>query len=425
MRILVVLLAALAGGCATYSHTFQPIERALAARQPALALQEFEKRYSPGGPDNALYHLNHAMLLRLAGRYADSNAAFEKAKVAIEKVEALSLTESAASVVVSDNVRSYEGEDFEKVLLHLYSALNYLDLGQPYDARVEILQVDTRIQELASRARTPLLTEEAFARYLSGIVYESLGEFSDALISYRMAYESFTQYRSKYGVPVPESLKLALLRLAEHQGIEDEVRTWRGEFGIDAWDSTAVRAQRGEIVVTLHAGQVAKKQESAVTMFDAVSGRVVRIAVPVYQPRYTGAVRARIVAGDATATLELVDDVDGLAAKSLQSHIGAITARTFARAVVKYRAAREAEKNDPALGLLVNIATLASERADTRSWSTLPAKIYLGRLTLPPGDVPVKLELLGAGGQPYFTQDFGLLRVVPGKTEIRTVHYTP
>jgi hypothetical protein len=36
-----------------------------------------------------------------------------------------------------------------------------------------------------------------------------------------------------------------------------------------------------------------------------------------------------------------------------------------------------------------------TERADTRSWFTLPGEIHLARLPLPPGEYKLKIELHG------------------------------
>lgn len=411
-------------GCATYSYTFQPIDRALATRQYELALKEFEQRYKPGGVDTALYHLNHGMLLRLAGRYQDSNAALENAKASIESVEALSLTEQTTAVMVGDATRSYEGEIFEKVLLHIYKALNYLALDQPYEARVEALQVDVRLRELVSKSKETVFTEEAFARYLSGIIYESLGEWSDAMIAYRKALDAFRAYKTKYAVAVPKSLQLALLRLSEHLGIEDELRQYREEFQIEQWPTVADRQNNGELVVTLHSGMVATKGEHGSQAFDPRSGRMIRISLPYYRTRQNLVAKARLVVDGQVVPLELVEDVDAVAIKSLQSHMASITVRQLARAAVKYRAAKEAERRDPALGLVMNVAGVVTEQADTRSWSTLPSRLYLARTALTPGEHGATLELLDSFDRVVHVQDFGTVTVVPGRTEYRAAHWT-
>jgi hypothetical protein len=389
-----------------------------------VALKEFEQRFSPGGVDAVLYHLNHGMLLRLAGRYRDSNDALERAKFAIERVEALSLTEQATAVMIGDATRSYEGEIFEKVLLHIYKALNYLALDEPYDARVEALQVDVKLRELVGRGKETVFTEEAFARYLSGILFESLGEWSDAMIAYRKALDAFRSFKTKYGVPVPRSLQLALVRLSDHLGIEDERRGYSKEFSIEQWTPVSERQSQGELVVTLHSGMVAVKGEHGSQAFDPQSGRMIRISLPYYRTRQNIVANARLVVDGRQVPLELVEDVDAVAIKSLQSHMASITARQLARAVVKYRAAKEAERRDPALGLVMNVAGVVTEQADTRSWSTLPSRLYLGRATLPPGPHNATLELLDAFGRVVHVHDFGTVTILQNRTEYLAAHWT-
>jgi hypothetical protein len=48
---------------------------------------------------------------------------------------------------------------------------------------------------------------------------------------------------------------------------------------------------------------------------------------------------------------------------------------------------------------LVRVAAIATERADTRSWLTLPANVQIARLDLPPGSYDVTVELLGSDEQ--------------------------
>lgn len=420
---LLAINIALLSSCASYSNKFQPIERALLTHQPDRALTALDQNYSALGPDAPLYFLNKGMLLRMNGRYAESNAAFESAKKIISRVEVTSVTEQVKSFVVNDAVRSYEGEDFEKVLIHLYQALNYLDLQQPDEARVEVLQLNVRLHELYGGNNEVTLAEEAVARTLSGVIFEGLGEWSDALISYRKAYEAYQLYLKKYGVPLPESLKFALLRLTERQGLDDELRRYREEFAMSAWPSVSSRMENGELVLTVHSGLVALKGEAASQVIDVTSGRLIRIALPVYRPRPQVVTQARLRVGEQSVPLDLMEDVNALAIKSLESHMAAITARVLARAVIKYRTAKEMDKRDPGLGLIVNLAGAITEQADTRSWSTLPARIYLGRVSLAPGTYPAQLELSDGTGRLLHTQNFGSITISQGKNTYLTFHW--
>ena len=430
MRIRLILRIALAGalvaasGCATYSYKFQPIERALVAHQPDAALKALDQAYAPSGVDAPLYYLNQGILLRLNKRYTESNAALETAKKLIDAAEAISATEQTGTVIFNDTVRTYEGEDFEKVLLFLYKALNYLDLQQPYEARVEAMQIDVKINELNTGTPGAALTEEAFARYLNGIIHENLGEWSDAMIDYRKAYEAFGLYKKKYNVALPESLKYALLRLAERQGLTDDLKTFHEEFKITDFPSVASREANGELVLTLHSSLVALKGENATQMLDPISGKLIRVALPVYRPRAVVVTQARLRVGDKVVQLDLVEDVTALAIKSLESHMATITARALARAGVKYRAAQEAEKHNPLLGVATNLVGVITEQADTRSWSSLPTQIQLGRMSLPPGMYKAQLELLDNSGKLIHTQDFGNVAITQGKATYLAYHWT-
>jgi hypothetical protein len=402
-------------GCATYSQNFQAIEKQLATQHPDVALKELDKQYKPSGPSAALYFLNKGMLLRMNQQYKASNAAFETARKLMEELEAVSVSEQAGAFTVNDTLRSYSGEDFEKILLHLYKAMNYLDLGERYEARVEALQVDVKLRELTKKKEDAIYTEEAFARYLSGIIFEELGEWSDALIAYRKAFEAYKQYQKKYAIRVPNDLKLALLRLTERQGLTDELTQYKKQFGINTWQSVEDLRNKGNLVFILSNGLVPIKRETAGHAVDPKSGQLIRIATPYYQQRPEVVSKVRVDIGDGKYYAEVVEDVSAIATKTLEAQLPGITARAIARAAIKYAAVKKAEKKDSALGLIMNVAGAISERADTRSWSTLPHDIYLDRTPLDPGTYNITIELIDQHGRTVNSKSFSNVKINKGK----------
>ena len=50
-------------------------------------------------------------------------------------------------------------------------------------------------------------------------------------------------------------------------------------------------------------------------------------------------------------------------------------------------------------GILANLVTAATEKADTRSWITLPRTIQIARILVPPGAHDVQITCYGNGGQ--------------------------
>jgi len=115
---------------------------------------------------------------------------------------------------------------------------------------------------------------------------------------------------------------------------------------------------------------------------------------------------ARVSVSGKQASTQMMENIDAIARASLDSHMPAITARSIARAVAKGVIQESVDragnrKNDPAVELIgslfVRVAAIATERADTRSWLTLPANVQLARLSVPPGSYTVTVDLLGAG----------------------------
>src|SRR5690242_18652527 len=113
------------GGCALgYMDAMQQVDRDLAAQQPQAALKALEGL--SGGKDQVLYLLNKAMVLRMAGDYSDSVQAFEQAKPLMQYLEATSVSETAAALTFTENLRTYQSPVYERLLAHVYQGLNYL-----------------------------------------------------------------------------------------------------------------------------------------------------------------------------------------------------------------------------------------------------------------------------------------------------------
>ena len=84
----------------------------------------------------------------------------------------------------------------------------------------------------------------------------------------------------------------------------------------------------------------------------------------------------------------------------------------MARAVAKYLGYRQVSGGDDAsevrktLGSLVNIFGVATERADTRSWLTLPNNIFFARKYLPPGTYTFSADIQLRKGTSKKTEEF-------------------
>lgn len=439
-------------GCATYSDSFGVIERDLSARQYDAALQDIEKQEG-SKTDRVLYLLNKGMILRMKRDFADSNQALEAAKTEMERLYAASVSENALSFIINDATVSYAGDDYEQVLVHLYMALNYLELGQPEEARVEALQVDIKLREIGENIPESKFTEDALSRYLTGLIYEELGEWSDAMIAYRKAYEAYKKYQVNYGLAMPDMLKHDLLRLAQRQGLKDEADQYSREFGIGLQqDRKQKPEQQGELVFILDNGLAPIKREKVIATWapppSVVKGKskpqasqappqpvLVKIALPYYESRPNNVLSARISVSGKQADTQMMEDIDAIARASLDARMPAITARSIARAIAKSALQESVDRagnngsNDVAAqlisSLVVRVATAATERADTRSWLTLPSDIHMARLSLPPGSYDVTVDLLGANDRLIETQVFRQVSIHDSRKTYLTQHWVP
>jgi hypothetical protein len=267
------------------------------------------------------------------------------------------------------------------------------------------------------------------------MIYEELGERSDAMIAYRKAYEAYRRYGQNYSVAVPEYLKRDLLRMSQQMGLTEELRQYKKEFRIEHWMSADELAEQGELIFLLHNGLAPIRREHAVTVPDPASGHFVRIALPYYESRPTPVDGARVTAGGTSASAEVAEDIRAIALKDLETKMPAITARALARVVVKAQMAKAARENArqqnqnnagaAVAAMAVEIAGLVTERADTRSWLTLPSRIHLARLPLPPGTYTVKVDLLGDDGQIVSTQEYANMDIRRGAKTWLSPHWIP
>ncbi len=415
----VIVAASLLSACASYTAKQKGVEGHLLsnAPQPALAALETQEHAER---DRVAYLLNKAMLLRMDQQYAASNEVLEESKVLIEQLEALSLREQAAALTINEGMRSYAGEDFEKVLLHLYKALNYLQLGELDAARVEALQTNQRLKQIAAeydKGDSTVYAEDPFARYLSGIIFETLGEWSDAMIAYRKAYEGYQRYASLLKLDVPDSLKHDLVRLSAHMGLDEELADYQKKFGIDTFATTEQRQTHGEIVLLLHNGLVPQKLDQTARILNPANGRLISLSLPAYFSRSLHNHNASVRIGQQRHTLETVEDIDAFARLTLNNQMPALTARALSRAVAKDSMARRSGNNDPLVGLLVNALGAITEVADTRAWYTLPHNIMMTRLSLPPGQYHLQLST-------GFSQiDLGQVEVKAGELRLLEKHW--
>jgi len=412
------LLAALAllliQGCASYSDTVRELESAIVDQNAETGIRLLDK-HRPSARNEALYQLNRAMLLRMNRQYELSNNALERAKKLIEQREALSVTEQTSTFIINETFTSFIGENYEQALIYFYAALNYIQLGDIEEARVEALQVDLLLKELAKKnsENQEIYTDDALTRYLAGMIYEELGEWSNALISYRKSYDAYQKYAGTFAVPPPPFLKKDLLRLTEQQGLKDEFKKYKETFPQTTWLRNDQWQERGEVVFILHNGLAPIKENKVLSMLSPDTSQLLAIALPAYNVRPDPVTQVVITVAEHTVQAVAVKDIAAIATQNLESRLPWLTARALARATIKYNIVKKVGQEQGELaGLIANLATVITEVADTRSWITLPSKIFMARIALNPGTYTLSVDVYGPGKQRLTRLNFKEVTVV-------------
>ncbi|HEX7810925.1 MAG TPA: hypothetical protein VF460_03365 [Burkholderiales bacterium] len=391
-------------GCAAFRSYNAELTKTInlaASGNPGQAAAALEKSHSRNR--DLLYYLELGELQRLDGRFEDSQKAWLAADRQVQaweeaaRVNPAKLLGGGASLVVNDKVSAYEGHDYEKVMLTTRMALNHLALDDWDTARVDIKRTherETVIENL--RAKEIEKTEEeakkrgaktgfkelngypvqsidnpevnalrnsyqsAFSHYLSGFVYEALGEPSLAAAGYRQAIELH---------PDNPTLEEALSGLDARIGDKDDGKT--------------------DVLFVIESGTAPARVSQQFSLPIPYNNQLLFVSVsfPVMRQEDFGSMPSAIHMGGSTATPTVVTSIDAMARRSLQEEMPGIMLRgiirSTAKAVTQYQVAKQ---DDTGLaGLAIAIGSIVTESADERAWRMLPAQIAVARARVPAG----------------------------------------
>jgi hypothetical protein len=407
-------------GCATYYQKNQAFYQAFESGNIDNAekiIEQSEKKVKP--KDRLLYLLNRGVTTRMLGDYRESIKLFGEADHMIEDYST-NYGAEALALVTNPMATPYRAEDFEKVLIHFYQALNYIDLKQYDDALVECRRINLQLHAINDKYpdHKNRYQDDAFAQLLTGIIYDGLKDYNNAFISYRNAYNVYqNSYAKNFGLTAPEQLKHDLVRTAALIGFRKEQHQYEDEFGFqyqqaDSIGSSAVffwlnglgpvksewsvnfTMVKGEggwatfvndeygLSFPVFIGDLSSNEKSSLDDL-----RFIRVAMPRYsdrQPVYNEATLT--TASGKSYPLEMAEDIDAIAHKTLHDRLLREMGEAILRlAVKKGIEAATTQKND-ALGMLVSLANAVTEKADTRNWQTLPYEVGYTRVPLHNGE---------------------------------------
>lgn len=371
------------------------------------------------GPDkDLLYYFEKGELLRAKGDLSGSQNAWTSADVVVGqwedsvKLDTGKYLAQFGSFIVNDKVRRYEGYDYEKVMLTTQMALNLLAVNDFDGARTAIKKTHEREAVIAElRDKEYLKSEEeaekegiktqykdlqgypvasldapevvglknsyqsAFSHYLSGFVYEALGEKGLAAPGYRKAAELR---------PNTPLLEQALVNL-DKPGKSDD----------------------SDILIVVQSGLAPARDSIRVPLPLPISNNVVitPLSFPIIKPDTSTATFAQIGVDGKQVDLTALNSTTAMSRRALRDDMPGIIVRTTVRAITKGVAQKQINETNPLAGLAVGISSAVLEGADTRTWRTLPDYTQVVRLRLKKGEHQVTLPSAVGGSVVKVTVD--------------------
>jgi len=359
------------------------------------------------GKDAVLVNLEMGSANHFAGNYKESNRYLEQAEFEIEDLYTKSITRAIQSFIVNDNVLAYDGEDYEDVYLNAFKTLNYIHLGDLESALVESRRVSYKLSRLnlkyndlvsaLAKADTSKIDKNkwktgdtniqnsAMGHYLSTILYAKTGKLDDARISYNNLIKSYQDQPSQARDNIPSSGELANL----------------------------MNPNAYNVLVKVFTGRSPSKSQNDTRLYFAEIDTYLKFSLPELNLYSSSVSKIQVsVDGKTPITLNTIEHLDLVAKEVYKVKEPIIYARTIVRASLKAiatnKASKEIEKENEALGevfsFLGKIAQEATEKADLRSWQTMPGKSHGAVLKLSDGTHSLQIEYLSNTGVVLFSE---------------------
>ncbi len=294
-------------GCVATTSSYS-VKRALESGDYSGAKTGVSAEYKAKGKDELLHYMGTGLVDHASSEYGESNRKLAKAVALGEELQTRFLRDFLKSSLINPRTSSYAGSAYERVYIHYYKALNYLMLAQDHPekrveytegARVEARKVDVLLTEIRNIKGTYeeskekreelfitlvgifeklqgrdidreslIYREDAYIRYLNGVVYELNGEYDDARIAYQKAAELYEKgYSKQYslGDRVIEQAWFDVVRVMKLAGgYKDEIKNI---------SNSRLSTQRvnelseyykegvGQLIVIAHSGWIPEKSE--------------------------------------------------------------------------------------------------------------------------------------------------------------------
>ncbi len=397
---------------------------------------ESAKEMAYSHKDRVVYFLDIGMLYHWNGEYEKSNQMLEKAERSIEANFTKSITRSASSMIMNDNILAYAGEDYEDIYLNAFKALNYLALGQNDDAFVEVRRINNKLLLLESKYEKIVhkmnqaeeahetcvpgksyFQESALGRYLSMMLYRAEHQWDDVRIDLEKMARGWKLQPSICTFPMPDfsnALKSVRppktrLNVIAFSGLAPDKKAVT--FYIHTEENVVILANTSE-------NYLGKQTLSGLNVipWDGINeGYHFKIQLPRMEKYPSKVKRITLeIGGRPAETLQRLESLERVAIETFSIQKPIIYIKTITRAVAKGLSAEMAkqqltENMDGGMAFFTRLAADllidTTENADLRVSRFFPGEVSIREIHLTEGIYDLKIHYYGEGNRLLYTDE--------------------
>ena len=390
-------IALLAVACATYTSRMELSRDLYDGGRYAEALTNLDKLVKDAAErDYYLFLLERGKVELAAGAYDSAIVDLQKAERRFLEIEAtVSVADLFKNMLVNPSMGEYQSEPHEKIMISSYLLLAYWFKGDREGAFVERNRLVERLKQYTSQLsdQDRAALDVPFAHYLAAVLYEIEGREDDARIEYDVL-----------GKIAPEVVPSVLDSKLDELIVFTEV----GRAPVKV--STEIRGYLQKDGPSL-VGFFNLPGSNAPQMFMLPGFGGLSLDKPgvLFTFAFPQCVRERrvvercklVVDGVEAGEMKPLDNLENTAYAAYKKGLGATLLKAAFRTYLKTVVQTKLGNEDDAKGIAFNVlgkVLAAVDRADTRSWQTLPAEIRVFRMECGPGERKVSVKYIDARG---------------------------
>ncbi len=439
-NILCIIIVFSYAACTTsYNELIKKTETTFYKGKYKEAAREFLPLINEESNDQLLFMMECGLMLHAAGDFENSNKVLLGAAELADKI-ATSISKQAAALLLNETKTNYKGEDFERVLIHMYLGINFLMLNKADEARVEFKKVNDLLRDI-NVSGGKKYKQNIMAKYLTAVAFEIIADMDNDDSDREFAYIEYKQIHKL--APKLALVQRDLQNLSRKLGDREDYNKWVKKFK----KKYRVPKNSGELIMFYQAGQGAVKVSRGSILSDktfkssiiistraslaagvTVAGVLLALKsvdnpIPKFKKRSNRINHLIInVNGKNMGRTYMLENIENTAIRNMEDDYNKMVGKVAAGIVVKVVAsvvagiaakklAEQSKKLGSVAGLIgtvVGAATgvaLASQiKPDLRCWHTLPSNLQVGRIFLKPGKYNILIKFINRKGRVERTQ---------------------